>query len=733
MTSAGPLAPSEVGGGVPQTAGPILRFVLLVLCLLAVQGADAQGPPRWIQGTVTDSTGAVIPNATITLLQNGTPVVQVTSRADGSFFLGIPASFPVGTFDLKAEAPGFSTQVVTRRVKSINPETGPWVQVNIVMGLGSPPPPPPNTQRTFSTPVWNVWAERSASPPSFKPLPKLLVNSSYSVIVDLSALVYGSLAGLYSQTASKDLSQALDQNPDASATIDVLSIPDEAFFVPLSPSQRVQPMVIDLAQMRKIRGDGFTLTGTPFSFLESHPTAPFLFGRVAVRINTRSKIGNGNIALSIWSDQRPVDELSIPLCIVQKETDDCPNTPTVTSSFRGVSALNHGSFPSGALHLVELTPDMLVGVFRCNACTQEVQRQYYTWRLGSSSAQLTHILANQVIPTFEGALEKPQADQQKEFQKGGQALYNAIFSSDTGNNVPTPAENAFREFLASALTASQKDPKTSWTMFLRLLPTETDTVFSVPFDLMWAKLPDGTADFLGRYLKISTPLEIQDYTAAATCVSQWALLIPPASPDSRVVDSTMGLGLIEINDSVKAFKKIPAQVTVFDQSDAISAFDSWLGNSIEDPKAYGIMTLSHHTQDRLCFDDELCPNSSVLAGDIRRFVARPSVAILAGCGTARPGATEFIRKLNGHGVSAVIATSATVLAPMAGKFLEIFVRLLKEHSTDSSYTIDQAKFEAANELSRTPIAEGNPTTYGAPAFIFTFMGNGNLRLCTPFQ
>jgi hypothetical protein len=70
---------------------------------------------------------------------------------------------------------------------------------------------------------------------------------------------------------------------------------------------------------------------------------------------------------------------------------------------------------------------------------------------------------------------------------------------------------------------------------------------------------------------------------------------------------------------------------------------------------------------------------------------------------------------------------------MAGKFLEIFVRLLKKNSTDSTYTIDQAKFEAVNELSRTPVAEGSPTTYGAPAFIFTFMGNGNLRLCTPFQ
>jgi hypothetical protein len=105
-------------------------------------------------------------------------------------------------------------------------------------------------------------------------------------------------------------------------------------------------MQINLAQMRKLRGEGFTLSETPYSFLANHPIAPFLFGRVTIRINTRAKTGNGNIALSVWSDQRPVDELSIPLCIVQKETDECEPTPIVTTSFRGVSTLAHGSYPS---------------------------------------------------------------------------------------------------------------------------------------------------------------------------------------------------------------------------------------------------------------------------------------------------------------------------------------------------------------------------------------------------
>jgi Carboxypeptidase regulatory-like domain len=704
----------------------LIRLVCAFLLLgLTLQNAESQ-VLRQIQGTITDFTGAAIPNARITLVQNGNRITQVVSSFDGSFSLTLPPSTASGPFDVEAEVEGFAKKVIS----GIHAEIGQAVRLNIVMDIGPqpPPPPPPADQRTFTTPVWNVWAERSASPPSFKPLPKLLVNSSYSLIVDLSALTYDSLAGVYSQAASKDLSQALEHG-DPSATLDILSIPDEAYFVPLASNQRVQSMVVDLAQMRKLRTSGFRLEETSFNFLASHPVAPFLFGRMAIRINTRSKIGNGNIALSVWSDQRPVDELSIPLCIVQKETDNCSEAPAVTTSFRGVSTFAHGNYPSGALHLVELGSDLLVGIFRCNACAQETHRQYYTWRLDNSSAQLSRTLTSQIIPTFENALQlKNQADQEREFQKGGTALYNAIFSSDSETNAPKPAEDAFRLFLGSALAAHQQDPKKTWSLFLRLLPTNSDTVFSVPFDLMWAKFPDGTTDFLGRHVKVSTPLEIQDYMPPSACVSQWALFVPPASTDSQ---DALYAGLLAVSDSIKSFKKSPNQVAIFDGSDAITSFDTWLGRDIDDPKSYGLVTLSHHTQDRLCFDDELCPSTSVLAGDIKRGLTRPSIAILAGCGTARPGATEFIRKLNGHGVSAVIATSATVLAPMAGKFLAILIRLLKEHSSDTNYTIDQAKFEAVNELSRTPVADGSTITYGAPAFMFTFLGNGNLRLCTP--
>src|SRR5579875_3600911 len=58
-------------------------------------------------GTVTDSTGAVVPNATITLVQTETNFTRVSrSKADGSYreeFL------PIGPYKITVSATGFKT------------------------------------------------------------------------------------------------------------------------------------------------------------------------------------------------------------------------------------------------------------------------------------------------------------------------------------------------------------------------------------------------------------------------------------------------------------------------------------------------------------------------------------------------------------------------------------------------------------------------------------------------
>jgi outer membrane receptor protein involved in Fe transport len=79
-------------------------FALLVVTFLAV-GASAQISTASLSGTVTDSTGAVVPQATITLVQTDTNFTRVaTSKADGSYH---EEFLPVGPYKVSVVAPGF--------------------------------------------------------------------------------------------------------------------------------------------------------------------------------------------------------------------------------------------------------------------------------------------------------------------------------------------------------------------------------------------------------------------------------------------------------------------------------------------------------------------------------------------------------------------------------------------------------------------------------------------------
>lgn len=87
------------------------KFFRAVFCLFLLSalpiGAFAQLSTATMFGTVTDPTGAAVPNAKITLTQTDTKFVRVsTTKADGSYreeFL------PVGPYTMTVEAPGFKT------------------------------------------------------------------------------------------------------------------------------------------------------------------------------------------------------------------------------------------------------------------------------------------------------------------------------------------------------------------------------------------------------------------------------------------------------------------------------------------------------------------------------------------------------------------------------------------------------------------------------------------------
>src|SRR6266496_2047123 len=94
---------------------PCFLFVFLVAIVLALcsgvlvygQGTDL----GTVRGTVSDSTGAVVANASVTVLDTGTGATRhTTTNSHGEYqMFGLPS----GTYKITVSAPGLSTAEIT--------------------------------------------------------------------------------------------------------------------------------------------------------------------------------------------------------------------------------------------------------------------------------------------------------------------------------------------------------------------------------------------------------------------------------------------------------------------------------------------------------------------------------------------------------------------------------------------------------------------------------------------
>ncbi len=104
---------------------------LMLLAALACMVVLAQAPTGIITGTLTDESGAVIPNATITITNKATGVAARTATTDAQGYYSAPA-LPAGDYEVRAEVSGFRT--VQRDATVL---AGSTTTVNMPMTLGA--------------------------------------------------------------------------------------------------------------------------------------------------------------------------------------------------------------------------------------------------------------------------------------------------------------------------------------------------------------------------------------------------------------------------------------------------------------------------------------------------------------------------------------------------------------------------------------------------------------------
>src|SRR4051794_2310147 len=105
--------------------------VIWIVCSATSLRAQSEVGGATVNGTVTDATGAAIPNAKVTARSPQTGFVRtIASRETGLYTF---SGMPTGTYDIAVEATGFKTAVQ----KDVVLNVGAVVTVDVRMEVGS--------------------------------------------------------------------------------------------------------------------------------------------------------------------------------------------------------------------------------------------------------------------------------------------------------------------------------------------------------------------------------------------------------------------------------------------------------------------------------------------------------------------------------------------------------------------------------------------------------------------
>src|ERR1700722_1134885 len=106
-------------------------FLTLAVLLLATLPAAAQLPTGTILGVVKDSSGAVVPDATVTIQSSETNQSRkAVTNSGGAYRVN---ALPVGHYDIKIEHPGFKTETQT----GLNLEVGQEAVMDFALQVGT--------------------------------------------------------------------------------------------------------------------------------------------------------------------------------------------------------------------------------------------------------------------------------------------------------------------------------------------------------------------------------------------------------------------------------------------------------------------------------------------------------------------------------------------------------------------------------------------------------------------
>lgn len=547
-------------------------------------------------------------------------------------------------------------------------------------------------------PYWNVTIKDTASARTSV----LQRGTPYSVTLDLGAVIDPDALEARETQVPVLRPEGAEQLAVAGRTLSLNAflVADSAHFEPVRNAG--QTLNIALDRLRAWRSGG------------SGQTAPD-FGQAVFEIRTRREaVGPGALTISIWQGTTAfVDEIKVPTCTAAADGSGCESPPQhVTLSGADdlhiafdAAALAPDERPGAMLYFVQVAPGApLTGVF---ARAGWQIRDYITWE--------TNLTPDVWNGTFGDVFAKALGDSttsnylDNQFAARGEELEAQLFPPSDPGSAGLEAFHAFvREYYKDADTGDAAS------IYVRAIGNDGVALAPVPIALL--PLPSTTGaepDFLGFHFKVEGPLKYQSY-ATGDCLGKWVIAIPPKDAinfDTRLSDA------VSRTQTIRQWKaqSLPTLLEL----------GRWLrsGDPTTPDPPTAMIILAHHDSGQLW----TTPDDKITIASLVRTFKSPSLVILDGCETAALGAAGFIERFNAAGMSATIATFATVPGHFAGDFLESFATLLSKASESAKAGDIYLKTIRALRTQKNDYKKD----YGALALAYAFLGNGNLRLCRP--
>jgi hypothetical protein len=735
-------------------------LIACTLALLVASSIAGQRVHSQVSGRVSVPTGETLSGVTIVATDDSTgETFRATTDSNGRYRFALPS----GRYTFAAEFAGS----VRRRISGVVITGSRSVDIVVPYGTGSktgaakPPPPPPvkarppstgseagtaagapkggatgtatgakpgsatgtsarpRTETAAGTLSWNTWTEAYPGP-TYEPVPRLRKDKDYLLVLHLSGLPYEA-AGVSAQPTSGDLSGWADdwlKTGQVTARLQVLLLPDGNYFKVVD---RVKPLDIDLKALRDWASTpSHPVPAAPLAEIrqarENGALPRFVFGEVPLRFHTANREGIGAVGLSIWSDTgRPLDEITLSFCISDNPTETAPpicgGVRPVQQTLKGTDsvrvAVEGESAPDAALHFLELDERGVIGVFLDNTCPD---CGYKVWTLGRDGEALRSHLANTTLPAFgPTASVASLAD-------AGRGLYNLLFPDDDSDGDRVEARAAFERFADPDLLSVQP-PNAPRSIFVRTLVKGTALAHPLYLPLGLVTVPAAPAEFLGFRFRVEAPLEHQSYRSATSCISRWFLAVPPSNPQS--------------SDALpKARQKFESLMTQWSPRaqqvfETIPSLRAWLAQPRPAEASAALVVLSHHDQSTLYFEQ----NEKLTSQQVQRRFGDASVLVLDGCSTGAPMALDLVRDFNERGVATTIVSQVAVRPELAGDFVASLGAVINGADAQG-LTLADVFFKTLQDL-RLKQSDDTALPYGPRALVFSLLGNGATRICSP--